>query len=149
LDEPYDFAALLKTSLHQRHVNEMRKQRAAGNEQVATRRQNPQRLAGKGCEECTHLPKVRFGQNRETGHWIALATVKRRRYPPDATPSVSQSALFRRRVFPQPVWRVGNDGVNGTFWLRIHPNQAIGRVQSIPAIALRSNRHHFGGVIPT
>jgi hypothetical protein len=53
LDEPYDFAALLKTSRYKGIVDQMRKQWAAGNKQVAAGHQNSQGLAGKGCEECS------------------------------------------------------------------------------------------------
>jgi hypothetical protein len=54
----------------------MRKQRAAGNKQVAAGHQNSQGLAGKGCEESSKLPQVRFRQNSETGYWIALAAIE-------------------------------------------------------------------------
>ena len=140
LDEPYDFAALLKTSRHQGRVDEMRKQRAAGNKQVASGHQNAQGLAGKGCEESSELLQVRFGQNSETGYGIALATIERRRYPPDAAPSVSQFPLFLRRIFPEAVRRISDDSLNGTFRLGIHPNQAIRQVESIPGIPCFSTR---------
>jgi hypothetical protein len=53
LDESYDFAALLKTSRNQGHVDEVGKQRAAGNKQVAAGHQDAQGLAGKGYKECS------------------------------------------------------------------------------------------------
>jgi hypothetical protein len=53
LNQPDNLAALLETSLHQRHIDQVGKQWAAGDEQVPTGHKNSQRLVGKALEERT------------------------------------------------------------------------------------------------
>jgi len=135
LDKPDDFASFFETGVHERHVNEMRKQRTAGDEQVPAWNQNPESPFGKRCKKRLELSAIRRGEDRKARHGAALATVKRRRDSPDAALPAAQLLFFRVRVFLQPIRWIGDNRVNVVRRAKIHPLQTVRLIQRIAGAA--------------
>jgi hypothetical protein len=133
LHQANHLAPLLEAGFDERQIDQVRKQRVRGNEQVRARNQDPHGADGKLREEGPESGAVGFVENREPRQRLPLAPVERWRNAPHPAPPGPKLILFSRAVFLQSVGRVCNYRVNGTRLSRIHPFESISQKNSIRA----------------
>lgn len=107
--EANNLTSTLESCPRKRAGNEVGEQGVAGDHDVRTRDQNPDKAAPPFKEKAFKRLVISRGQHSEPGKRCPSRSIETGRNPPDATLALTQLALLLVGVLDQSIRRIGND----------------------------------------
>ena len=139
-DQPHNLPAALEAGGIHRSGYEQGQEWIACDEYVATRAEHGEQCLAPAFEEGADGLSVGGIEHGEARAGFAIGAVERRRNAPHAARAGAHLLLLDGVVFPQPVWRVGDDGVDGVMRGCAEPVDAVGHVEMLPTKDMEGGR---------
>ncbi len=150
LNQANDLSSLLEAGFDHGNVDEVRKKRVGGDEDVPTRHEDSQGPLCPSRKEVLQVALFFFSKDCEAWKRPACTAVESRWNPPDATFPATKLCLFFRRVLLQTIGGVRDNRLYRMWFPLSHPSEAVPleqlvlrRARSVRGFVL-ANSQRFG-----